>query len=212
MSLPGTMPPVAGGLILMDAAGRTLLRAIPFQYNPDTLSRTLTPRASKIEGGDRLEATRLTGPPMEVIKFDAEFDGVDRVGGQPRSADVAGDLAALETIISPSVASIAAEAQQAMMGTLEILPAAGPLVLLVLGPRRVLPVRITDLAVVEEMFDPYLNPIRAKVGITLRVLTSDDLPPGSKGSALYLAVMGRREALAIRRRGQLSTMGLAGVP
>jgi hypothetical protein len=212
MSLPGTMPPVAGGLILMDSAGRTLLRAIPFQYNPDTLSRTLTPRASRIEGGDRLEATRLTGPPMEIIKLDAEFDGVGRVGSQPRSADVAGDLAALETIISPSVASIAAEAQQAMMGTLEILPAAGPLVLLVLGRRRVLPVRITDLAVVEEMFDPALNPIRAKVGITLRVLTSDDLPPGSKGSALYMAALSRREALANARRASLSSMGMTGAP
>lgn len=212
MSLPGTLPPIAGGLILMDATGRTLLRSIPFQYNPDTLSRTLTPRTSRIEGGDRLEATRLTGPPMETIKLDAEFDGVDRIAGQPQSADVAGDLAALETIISPSVASIGDEARQAQLGTLEILPAAGPLVLLVLGPRRVLPVRITDLAVVEEMFDPGLNPIRAKVGITLRVLTSDDLPPGSKGSALYMAALSRREALAGSRRGALSAMGLTGVP
>jgi hypothetical protein len=216
MSTTPIAPPVlAGGFILFDAEGKTLLRSIPFQYNPDTLTRTLTPRAAKAEGGDRLEALRLVGPPVETIKFDAEFDAVDRVGGnggQPGGDGVAGDLAAIEMIISPASADIAAEARSAATGTLEILPAPSPMLVVVLGPNRILPVRITDLGVVEEMFDTRLTPIRARVSLTLRVLNTDDLAPGSKGASLYVAALQRRERLAGARRGGLSALGLSGAP
>ena len=50
-----------------------------------------------------------------------------------------------------------------------------PLTLFVWGPQRVLPVRLTELSVTEEAFDPQLNPIRAKVSLGLRVLTYNDL-------------------------------------
>jgi hypothetical protein len=213
MSATPISPPVlTGGLVLLDGEGRALKRSIPFQYNPDTLSRTLTPRGAKIDAGDRLEGLRLVGPPVETLKLDAEFDAVDRVGpsGGTGADGVAGDLAALETIISPSSSDITAEARKAAQGTLEILPAPSPLVLLVLGPHRVLPVRIVDMGVVEEMFDIRLTPIRARVSLTLRVLNTDDLPPGSKGAALYLAAQQRRERLAGSRIGDLSAFGLTG--
>jgi hypothetical protein len=212
MSATPLSPPVLkGGLVLLDGEGRALKRSIPFQYNPDTLSRTLTPRGAKIDAGDRLEGLRLVGPPVETLKLDAEFDAVDRVGAGGSSADgVASDLAALETIISPSSSDITAEAQKAAQGTLEILPAPSPLVLLVLGPHRVLPVRIVDMGVIEEMFDIRLTPIRARVSLTLRVLNTDDLPPGSKGAALYLAAQQRRERLAGSRAGDLNAFGLTG--
>lgn len=216
MSATPIAPPVlSGGFILFDSEGKTLLRTIPFQYNPDTLTRTLTPRAAKAEGGDRLEALRLVGPPVETIKFDAEFDSVDRVGGSggiPGGDGVAGDLAAIETIISPLASDIAAEARSAALGTLEILPAASPLVLVVLGPKRVLPVRFTDVGVVEEMFDTRLTPIRARLSITLRVLSTDDLAPGSKGASLYIAALQRRERLAGARKGAPAGLGLTGGP
>ena len=216
MSTTPIAPPVlSGGFILFDAEGKTLLRVVPFQYNPDTLTRTITPRAAKAEGGDRLEALRLVGPPVETIKLDAEFDAVDRVGGSgglPGGDGVAGDLAALETIITPTASDIAAEAKSAAMGTLEILPAPAPLVVVVLGPNRILPVRITDLGVVEEMFDTRLTPIRARVSMTLRVLNTDDLAPGSKGASLYIAALQRRERLAGARKGALGGLGLTGAP
>lgn len=216
MSTTPIAPPVlSGGFILFDAEGKTLLRTIPFQYNPDTVTRTLTPRAAKAEGGDRLEALRLVGPPVETIKLDVEFDSVDRVGGSgglPGGDGVAGDLAAIETIISPSATDIAAEARSAALGTLEILPAASPLVLVVLGPKRVLPVRLTDVGVVEEMFDTRLTPIRARLSITLRVLNTDDLAPGSKGASLYVAALQQRERLAGARKGALGGLGLTGAP
>ena len=216
MSTTPIAPPVlSGGFILFDAEGKTLLRTIPFQYNPDTLTRTLTPRAAKAEGGDRLEALRLVGPPVETIKLDAEFDAVDRVGGGgglPGGDGVAGDLAALEMIISPAASDLAAEIKSAALGTLEILPAPSPLVVVVLGPNRILPVRFTDIGVVEEMFDTRLTPIRARASMTLRVLNTDDLAPGSKGASLYIAALQRRERLARSRKGSLGALGLTGAP
>jgi len=216
MSATPIAPPVlSGGFILFDAEGKTLLRSIPFQFNPDSLTRTLTPRGAKVEAGDRLEALRLVGPPVETIKLDAEFDAVDRVGGGgglPGGDGVAGDLAALETILSPAASEILAEARSAALGTLEILPAPAPLVVVVLGPHRILPVRITDIGMVEEMFDTRLTPIRARVSITLRVLNTDDLAPGSKGASLYIAALQRRERLAGARKGSLGGLGLTGAP
>ncbi len=197
---------LSGGFILFDAAGRTLQRSIAFQFNPDTLTRSLVPRASS-EGGDRLEALRLAGPPVETIKLEAEFDGTHH--SPPRN--ITADLAALETIISPTAASLEAEIRLAASGTLELLPAPAPLVLLALGPRRILPVRLTDIGLVEEMFDTSLQPIRARVSISVRVLTSDDLAPGSKGAALFLEALRARETAAGRAGVSLGRLGLTGV-
>ena len=69
-----------GGLILLDADTSAVQRVIVLQYNPDTLSRTLQPQTVK-ESGDRSEAMRLTGPPVETIKrfllLDKELDEDD---------------------------------------------------------------------------------------------------------------------------------------
>jgi hypothetical protein len=48
-------------------------KIIVLQYNPDILTRALQPQAVK-EGGDRSEALRLTGPPVETIRLDAEIN------------------------------------------------------------------------------------------------------------------------------------------
>ena len=47
-------------------------KIIVVQYSPDTLTRSLQPQDVK-EGGDRSEALRLTGPPVETIKLDAKI-------------------------------------------------------------------------------------------------------------------------------------------
>ena len=61
-----------GGIVLIDPDTSAVLRIIALQDNPDALSRTLQPQAIK-EGGDRSEALRLTGPPAETIKLEAEI-------------------------------------------------------------------------------------------------------------------------------------------
>ena len=53
-------------------------------------------------------------------------------------------------------------------GSVEIGPYVAPLMLLVLGHTRVLPVMLLSLELREELFDNNLNPIRATVGLNMR--------------------------------------------
>src|SRR4029077_5646796 len=76
---PGTPKTLRGGLVRIDPNAHSLLDVVVFQYNPDTLTRTLQPRAIGGEPGDRLEGLRLTRPPHETIKFDAEIDAADQL-------------------------------------------------------------------------------------------------------------------------------------
>ncbi len=206
-----------GGFILMDAGGKTVLRTVVFQYNPDTLTRSLTPRTAKAESSDRLESLRLIGPPVETFKLDIELDATDQLeqpGQNPETVTngIAPELADLETIIAPAVSDLISASQLAQTGTLEILPLPSPLVLLVLGTNRTIPVRVTDMSVVEEAFDTQLNPIRARVSVSLRALSTDDLALGSKGAELFLAAARRREQLAARKPPSVQALGLKSAP
>jgi len=59
--------------------------------------------------------------------------------------------------------------------------------LFIWGPQRILPVLVTDCAITEEAHDPALNPIRAKVGLGLRVLSYNDLSITNPGYFIFLA-------------------------
>ncbi|MFN3615626.1 MAG: hypothetical protein ACK4WC_13845 [Rubrimonas sp.] len=203
-----------GGFVAMDAEGRRTLRITPFMYNPDAVTRSLAPRGARVEGGDGIEALRLIGPPVETLRFEITLDAADRLerpDQNPLAAaeGIRADLAALETLITPAVSDIEAAQALAASGTLEILPLPGLLLLLTLGPGRVLPVRITEFQVVEEAFDRRLNPIRARVTVTARVLSMDDLPFAGKGAQLFLAALRRREGLAASVGGSLQGMGVS---
>lgn len=216
-SFPGSPRTLRGGFVLMDADGKAVLRTVAFQYNPDGVSRTLTPRGAKIDAGDRLEGLRLVGPPVETIKIEIEIDATDRLENPGSNADtvengVAADLAELEAIISPAPDDIAAADSLARSGTLEVLPLPSPLVLLALGRNRLVPVRITEFSIVEEAFDTQLNPIRARVSLGMRALSIDDLAFGSKGAELFMVAARRRDKLAKRRPPNMQALGLTGVP
>jgi hypothetical protein len=74
-------------------------------------------------------------------------------------------------------------------------------------------VRITDFSVTEEAFDPQLNPIRAKVSLSLRVLSVDDLGFDSKGGSLFMIYQQQKERLASQgAAGGLSALGIGGLP
>lgn len=216
-TFPGSPKTLRGGLVLMDAEGKTVQRTVAFQYNPDTVTRSLTPRGAKIDAGDRLEGLRLVGPPVETIKIDIEFDATDRLEhpGQNKAAvedGIAPELAELEAILSPDPAAIEAADALARTGTLELLPLPSPMIVLVLGRNRLLPVRITEFSVVEEAHDTRLNPIRAKIALGMRVLSIDDLAFGSKGAQLFMTAARRRDALSKRKPPSLQGLGLTGTP
>src|ERR1700757_4081211 len=79
-AFPGSPRILKGGIVLLDPDTFTVLPngIIVLQYNPDTLTRSLKIKGAE-EGGDRSEALRLTGPPVETFKLDAEIDATDQL-------------------------------------------------------------------------------------------------------------------------------------
>lgn len=208
-----------GGIVLIDPGTSAVLRIIVLQYNPDTLSRTLQVQGVG-ESGDRSEALRLKGPPVETIKVDAEIDATDQLElpdqSQNRMATQFGifpHLAALETIIYPTSNQLQANNNLAQAGTLEIAPMESALTLFVWSKTRIVPVRLTDFSVTEEAFDTALNPIRAKVSLGMRVLSVNDLGFNHKGGNLFMTYLRQKEQLAaMMQSGALGALGLAGIP
>jgi len=215
-TFPGAPKLIQGGLVLIDPGTSAIQRVIALQYNPETLSRTLEMKGSEGEGGDRSEALRLTGPPVESITLEAEFDATDELeAGEAPAAEVglAARLAALEMVVYPESRALIENDSMAGSGTLEIAPMEAPLTLFVWSKNRVLPVRVTSFQITEEAFDSELNPIRAKVSLGLRVLTIDDLGFDHKGGGLYLVYQQNKEKLADQGSdGVLAQLGIGGIP
>jgi hypothetical protein len=172
---------------------------IVFQYNPDTLTRSIKPRAP---GGDgaRSEALRLTGPPEETIKVDIDIDAVDQLeknDGIASSLGIYPQLSALEMLTYPPSATVIANTVLLAAGTIEVIPPDAPLTLFIWGAKRILPVRITDFSITEEAHDQTLNPIRAKVGLGLRVLCYNDLSITDPGYYIFMAHQIVKETLSV---------------
>ncbi|HKI06197.1 MAG TPA: hypothetical protein VKK31_29740 [Thermoanaerobaculia bacterium] len=219
-TFPGSPRLVKGGLVLIDPVTANVRRIIVLQYNPDTLSRSFQIQSVGADGGDRSEALRIKAPPVETIKLEAEIDATDQLElpdeGQNRTAVELGihpQLAALETIIYPASEQLLANNRLAKAGTLEIAPMESPLTLFIWSKTRILPVRVTELSVTEEAFDPALNPIRAKVSLGLRVLTVFDLGFEHRGGNLYMSYQKEKERLAAKLAGGgFSALGIGGIP
>ena len=214
---PGSPRLLRGGIVLVDPTSAAVQRVIALQYNPDTLSRTLQVQGVGPESGDRSEALRLKGPPIETIKVEAEIDAADQLEHPDQFPDAASlgihpQLAALENIVYPTTTDLLLNDALAQVGTLEIAPMESALTLFVWSANRVIPVRITEFSITEEAFDPALNPIRAKLELGLRVLSVTDLGYQAKGGGIYLAYQRRKEQLAARAvQGALSSLGLSGI-
>ena len=213
-TFPNSPRLLKGGIVLIDPTTSAVQRIIALQYNPDTLSRTLQPQAMK-EGGDRSEAMRLTGPPVETIKVEAEIDATDQLEVADGTATGVGlhpQLAALEVIVYPTSSQLQSNNSLAQSGTLEIVPMEAPLTLFVWSKQRVIPVRITDFSITEEAFDVNLNPIRAKVSLGFRVLSVNDLGFAHKGGSLFMSYLQNKEQLARRMKGgALGSFGITGI-
>ncbi len=175
-----------------------LASVVVFQYNPDTLTRSVQGQFAG-EGADKAEATRLKGPPVETIKLDVEIDAADQLEQAKEPATSMGvypTLASLEMLLYPKSAVVIANEALLNVGVMEIIPPEAPMTILVWGGKRILPVRLTSLNITEEAFDPNLNPIRAKVGMELRVLSYQDLGLLSAGGMLFMAHQVVKETMA----------------
>lgn len=215
-SFPNSPKLVKGGVVLLDPVSAAVQRVIVLQYNPDTLTRTLQSNAVELGGGNRSEALRLKGPPVETYRVEAELDATDQLEASDQNAGEVGihpQLAALESLVYPTSEQLVAAAALASAGKLEIVPMQAPLSLFVWSRHRIIPVRVTDFSITEEAFDPQLNPIRAKVTLGMRVLSVDDVGFGHRAGSLYMAYQQQKEQLATRSlAGELRTLGVESLP
>lgn len=215
-SFPDSPRLIKGGLVLVDPTTAAVLRIIALQYNPDTMTRTLQIKGVGQESGDHIEALRLKGPPVETIKVEAEIDATDQLEANDSKTVESGlhpQLAALEIMVYPSSRQLLANNSEAASGSLEIAPELAPLPLFIFGPKRIVPVRITELSITEEAFDPRLNPIRAKLSLGMRVLSVDDLGFDAKGGGLFMTYLIAKEQLSQQAPGSsFAALGISGIP
>jgi len=188
-----------GAIMSLDATTGIPMGTISLQYNPESITRSLKPQTAG-EQPDRSEVLRLTGPPIETIKCTVEIDATDQLAAgdsNTMSYGIQPQLAALELLVYPSSAELIANEALTLLGTIEILPMQSALTLFVWSKSRITPVRITELEITEEAFDPQLNPIRAKVSLGMRVLNVNDVGFLNPAGALYMVYQVQKEALAL---------------
>jgi len=192
--------------------------AVEFQFNPDTLTRTLNiPKSTETEQTpSRQKEPGQTGyPPTETISLTAYFSAADDRGNNnpdSRAFGVGPSLAALERMVYPA-AGIVSGALDAVVDAIgNALDVSGespnqpipreaiPRVLFVWGPNRILPVVIKTLSIIEQQFDANLNPVQAQADIGLAVASypvgTED--PIGTGALIYSqTVRDQQQALSI---------------
>lgn len=105
-------------------------------------------------------------------------------------------IAALEQLLYPAYPAVIANEALALAGSAFILGEQAPLAFLIWGEKRVLPIQVDSLSITEEAFDQRLNPIRAKVDLSMKVLTYRDLDITNPGYWVYLASFTQKEVMA----------------
>ncbi|MEX3636134.1 hypothetical protein [Paraburkholderia sp. BR14320] len=179
---------------------------IAFQFNPEAMKRTLVHRAAPPPqtgntGAAKEDVLRVAGPPVETISMTVDMHASDQLEDPSTYPAVALNglhpaLATLELLMYPPTLSASVITQQAAAGQVQVSPADLPLVLLVWGKQRVVPVKLTSFSVSEDAFDTHLNPIAAKVELAMQVLTYMEFTDSSIGRDAFIAYQKAKESLA----------------
>jgi hypothetical protein len=156
---------------------------LPFQFNPETLTRR---RAADLEmprslrgleeqtlPADSLGEVQTTMTVPETIAMDIRLDATDAMEqGDPIAGEfgVLPALSTLELMITPRHETV-------LGGLLGLATGFGfgdrrstPVLLFVWGRQRVYPIRITTLDIQEVEYNPQLNPTRAVISVSVQVL------------------------------------------
>ncbi|HEY9641424.1 MAG TPA: hypothetical protein V6C57_13135 [Coleofasciculaceae cyanobacterium] len=220
-TFPGA-PRLLRGSIVVIEPNSPVSSAIPFQYNPETLSRSISPRTKSV-GKEKdaiaqlgsAETLLIVGPPKESISLKIIIDATDQLergDAQAVKLGIHPQLAALEMLLYPKVKDVMTNKTLTEAGTLEIKPMQLPLTLFSWGNKRTLPVNIESLSIEEQAYDVNLNPIRAEVSLSMQVLSYTDLPLASKGGSQFMAYHRSKEQLATQNNGGINRMAGTKIP
>lgn len=193
---------------------------ISFQFNPETMKRTLAHRAAPApaagkSGAAKEDVLRVAGPPLETITLTVDMHAADQLAEPDDDKNTATAqnglhpaLAILELLMYPPTLNAQKIEEQAARGQVQVSPADLPLVLLVWGKSRVVPVKLTSFAVSEDAFDTRLNPISAKVELGMQVLTYMEFTDSSIGRDAFIAYQKVKESLARQSSPGNNTPGI----
>lgn len=177
-----------------------LASVIIFQYNPAQVTRQVQARTAGSDSSPQ-ETLRLTGAPQETITLnEVVLDATDQLEQSDPIATSMGvypQLSALEMLLYPKSASVIANTALMLAGTIEIVQPVAPFTLFIWGIKRVLPVRLSSFNITEERFDPDLNPIAAKMNLTLNVLSTNDFSVTHPGYYTFLTHQVVKETMAV---------------
>ena len=178
--LPTSPLVLKGALVVFGASVPVPTNLIVFQYNPDGMGRAYRSPAPTGEEAEqsRSGGTRRVRPPVETFTISVELDAADQLEtANPITATlgVHPALAALELLLFPDSTVVILNKALAGAGMSMIAQPKTPVVLLVWGLTRIVPVRVTSVSVTEQAYDQALNPIRAKVDLGLQALTDAEL-------------------------------------
>jgi hypothetical protein len=203
-------PPLLKGALAVfptHTPGSVPSSVILFQYNPETMKRTLAHRAVTTPnqgntGAAKEDVLRVSGPPLETITITVDLHASDQLNEPDQNVPVAENglhpaLATLELLMYPPTVDAQNIAQQAASGQVQVSPADLPLVLFIWGKSRVVPVKVMSCSVAEEAYDTRLNPIAAKVDLSLQVLTYMEFTESSIGRDTFMAYQKSKESLAM---------------
>ena len=183
-----------------------------FQYNPEEITRNFEIRAGESGGAKGAEAPNAQPfPPEESYSFTLHLDATDDLErGRPltQAFGVADRIAVLEKLIFPSkglIGDLADSISSLFDVSAEIAERPSvPIVLLALGPLRVLPVRVTSLSITEKYHNPVMMPTHAEVALAFQVMSPEDFRTCGKleldielAKATYKLYRAQRDLLAV---------------
>lgn len=197
MSFDTAHKTLMGSLVIVPSSGAR--HVIVFQLNPASLRRRLQPQ---LAGGDRESRSgpiQFAAAPAETIDVELEIDAtlqLPTAPGQPAGPDIRPQLAALESLLYPSIQQVRTQQALLQSGTLEIGPYLAPTVVFTWGSSRAVPVKVVSLGITEESFLPSLAPIRARVSLSMQVLSYSDVMPQDPAWSLFMAYQSTKEQQA----------------
>jgi Contractile injection system tube protein len=210
--------PLKGAFINLGAG---LLGALPniiiFQFNPVRVTRTpslVQPPAAESGSGSR-DATQQPGQPSESYSFSLRIDATDQLASSNPIAAASGILPALSALELLMVPKGSLTIDLFKLGGAkkphQHPPERLPTILFFWGPFRIMPVTINSLSIAETEYDQLLNPIRAEVTVSLRVLTPGQLAKDATfAQGAYKYSQGVKEVMAALNLANTAAMGISG--
>ncbi|HEY0785587.1 MAG TPA: hypothetical protein VGD62_06920 [Acidobacteriaceae bacterium] len=208
--------------------GAGLLGGLPniviFQFNPDRVTRTpsLAQQPKPPTGGGATNANQQPSGPTETYSFQLHLDASDQLAQSNPIAALSGilpTLSALELLQVPATAMtidlaslVGLGSGSSSSGPYVMPPLQLPTVLFFWGPYRIWPVTVNSLSITETEYDPLLNPIRAEVQVSLQVLTTNQIDPGSTlALGAYNYSLGVKQVMAALNLANAAQLGLSSI-